>query len=71
VIFLKGYDTVPEDEGIELTCSERMRLAVARAIVRDPSILIIEEPETTDHVSISESYVLKCLVETGPPFTCS
>lgn len=39
-----GYETVIGDLGYVLTPGERFRIALARALLRDPSILIIEEP---------------------------
>jgi ABC-type multidrug transport system fused ATPase/permease subunit len=39
-----GYETVVGGQGHVLKPGERFRLALARALLRDPSILIIEEP---------------------------
>lgn len=39
-----GYETVVGDLGHTLKPGEKFRLALARALVRDPSILVIEEP---------------------------
>ncbi|MBA4186587.1 MAG: hypothetical protein C0467_01075 [Planctomycetaceae bacterium] len=39
-----GYETVVGQHGHDLKIGERFRLALARALLRDPSILIIEEP---------------------------
>lgn len=39
-----GYETVVGNHGHTLKVGERFRLALARALLRDPSILIIEEP---------------------------
>jgi ATP-binding cassette subfamily B protein len=41
----KGYETVVGELGHALTLSQKYRIALARAIIRDPSLLIIEEPE--------------------------
>lgn len=40
-----GYDTLIGELGESLTVSQRFRLALARAILRDPTIVVIEEPE--------------------------
>jgi len=40
----KGYETVVGDMGQSLRISEKFRIALARAILRDPAVLIIEEP---------------------------
>ncbi len=39
-----GYETLLGGGGYSLTPGERFRVALARALLRDPSILIIEEP---------------------------
>ncbi len=39
-----GYETLIGNGGHSLTPGERFRVAIARALLRDPSILIIEEP---------------------------
>jgi ATP-binding cassette subfamily B protein len=40
----KGYDTVIGDLGHPLSPSEKFRIGLTRAIVRDPALLVIEEP---------------------------
>ena len=39
-----GYETLIGNAGYSLSPGERFRVALARALLRDPSILIIEEP---------------------------
>ncbi|MBA4065956.1 MAG: hypothetical protein C0501_20005 [Isosphaera sp.] len=39
-----GYETVVGDRGHVLKPGEKFRLALARALLRDPAVLIIEEP---------------------------
>src|SRR5205814_7632351 len=39
-----GYETVIGGLGHSLTPGERFRIALARALLRDPSVLIIDEP---------------------------
>lgn len=41
----QGYDTPIGEQGHSLTNSQQFRIALARAILRDPALLIIEEPE--------------------------
>jgi ATP-binding cassette, subfamily B, bacterial len=39
-----GYETLIGDGGIALKAGEKLRIAIARAILRDPSLVIIDEP---------------------------
>src|SRR5262249_22256630 len=41
----QGYETPIGELGHSLSASEQFRIALARAILRDPALLIIEEPE--------------------------
>jgi ATP-binding cassette subfamily B protein len=42
----QGYETPIGEMGHSLNISERFRIALARAILRDPALLVIEEPNT-------------------------
>lgn len=42
----RGYETFIGEMGHYLNTSEQFRIALARAILRDPAVLIIEEPTT-------------------------
>jgi len=46
--FSQGYETVVGEHGEQLTESQGFRLSLARALLRDPAVLIIEEPKGVD-----------------------
>jgi subfamily B ATP-binding cassette protein MsbA len=46
VTFSDGYDTMVGERGVTLSGGQRQRIAIARAIIRDTPILIMDEPSS-------------------------
>jgi len=57
-----GYDTVVGERGHRLSGGEKQRLAIARVILRDPQIVILDE--ATSHLdSLSEHHIQAALAD--------
>jgi len=59
-----GYETQLGDVGVTLRPGERFRIALARAVLRDPSLIVIEEPTEPfdpDSVALIDDAVTRLL----------
>jgi subfamily B ATP-binding cassette protein MsbA len=65
----EGYGTMVGERGVTLSGGQRQRIAIARAIVRDTPILVLDEP-TTGLDSSSEQAVIEALDRLMKGKTC-
>jgi len=59
-----GYDTILDERGASLSGGERRRIAIARALLRDAAILILDEPTTGADLGLEIALMKTLLAET-------
>jgi ABC-type bacteriocin/lantibiotic exporter with double-glycine peptidase domain len=64
VSLAEGYETETGDKGVKLSEGQKQRLSLARAIVKDPDILVLDEP-----TSALDSQTEKTIFQSLPSYT--
>lgn len=56
----QAYDTVIGDEGIRLSGGQRQRLSLARALLKDPAVLVLDEATAMFDPEGERSFIAEC-----------
>jgi ABC-type bacteriocin/lantibiotic exporter with double-glycine peptidase domain len=56
----EGYDTIIGDQGVKLSGGQRQRLSLARTLLKDPPILILDEATAMFDPEGEKSFIAEC-----------
>jgi len=56
----EGYDTIIGDQGIRLSGGQRQRLSLARTLLKDPPILILDEATAMFDPDGERAFIAEC-----------
>jgi len=56
----EGYDTLIGDQGVKLSGGQRQRLSLARTLLKDPPILILDEATAMFDPEGEASFIYEC-----------